>query len=128
MSEISGIAVFRHPHSDEVTLVVQNEGTPAELLSCAELNGRRGFVIAPFEVKSEQPILLIRPDRMEQLSLAALADQSLDIPLNNSIGPTGATRTHYAIDFASEHAQLELGTFQKIVLARCVDEQRESSQ
>ena len=128
MSEISGIAVFRHPHSDEVTLVVQNEGTPAELLSCAELNGRRGFVIAPFEVKSEQPILLIRPDRMEQLSLAALADQSLDIPITNSIGPTGATRTHYAIDFASEHAQLELGTFQKIVLARCVDEQRQTSQ
>ena len=128
MSEISGIAVFRHPHSDEVTLVVQQEGTPAELLSCAELNARRGFVIAPFEVKPEQPILLIRPDRMEQLSLAALADLSLDIPITNSIGPTGATRTHYSIDFASEHAQLELGTFQKIVLARCVDEQRETSQ
>ena len=128
MSEISGIAVFRHPHSDEVTLVVQNEGTPAELLSCAELNARRGFVIAPFEVKPEQPILLIRPDRMDQLSFAALADQSLDIPLTNSFGTTGATRMHYAIDFASEHAQLELGTFQKIVLARCVDEQRQTSQ
>ena len=115
MSEISGIAVFRHPHSDEVTLVVQQEGTPAELLSCAELNARRGFVIAPFEVKPEQPILLIRPDRMEQLSLAALADLSLDIPITNSIGPTGATRTHYAIDFASEHAQLELGTFHRLL-------------
>ena len=53
---------------------------------------------------------------------------SPDIPITNSIGPTGATRTHYAIDFANEHAQLELGTFQKIVLARCVDEQRQTSQ
>ena len=128
MSEISGIAIFRHPHSDEVTLVVQEEGTPAELFSCAELNGRSGFVVAPFEVKPEQPILLIRPDRREQLSLSALSDMSPDIPITNSIGPTGATRTHYAIDFANEHAQLELGTFQKIVLARCVDEQRQTSQ
>ena len=128
MSEISGIAIFRHPHSDEVTLVVQEEGTPAELFSCAELNGRSGFVIAPFEVKPEQPILLIRPDRREQLPLSALSDMSFDIPITNSIGATGATRTHYAIDFANEHAQLELGTFQKIVLARCVDEQRQTSQ
>ena len=106
MSEISGIAIFRHPHSDEVTLVVQEEGTPAELFSCAELNGRSGFVIAPFEVKPEQPILLIRPDRREQLSLSALSDMSPDIPITNSIGPTGATRTHYAIDgYSRDSAQ-----------------------
>jgi isochorismate synthase len=122
MSEVSGIAVFRQPYSDEVTLVVQEEGTPAELFSCAELNGRSGFVVAPFEVKPDQPILLIRPDRSEQLSLTALAALSLNIPIANDIGATGATRIHYAIDFANEHAQLELGTFQKIVLARCVDE------
>ena len=127
MSEVSGIAVFRQPHADEVTLVVQKDGSPAELFSCAELNGRSGFVVAPFEVKPEQPILLIRPDRMEQLSLTALATLSLDIPVDNRIGVTGATRTHYAIDFASEHAQLELGTFQKIVLARCVDEQPQTT-
>ena len=128
MSEVSGIAVFRQPHSDEVTLVVQKEGSPAELFSCAELNGRSGFVIAPFEVKSEQPILLIRPDSIEQMSLTALAALSLYIPIENRIGATGATRTHYAIDFANEHAQLELGTFQKIVLARCVDETLHANQ
>ena len=90
MSEVSGIAVFRQPYSDEVTLVVQKEGTPAELFSCAELNGRSGFVIAPFEVKPEQPILLIHPDKMEQMSLAALAALPLEIPVTNGIGMTGA--------------------------------------
>ena len=79
-------------------------------------------MIAPFEVKPEQPILLIHPDKMEQMSLAALAALPLEIPVTNGIGMTGATRMHYAIDFANEHSQLELGTFQKIVLARCVDE------
>ena len=128
MSEISGIAIFRQPHSDEVTLVVQEGGTPVELFSCAELNNRSGFVIAPFEVKPEQPILLIRPDKMEQMSIAALSALSIDIPVNNTIGMTGATRMHYAIDFANEHSQLELGTFQKIVLARCVDEKPQHAQ
>ena len=123
MSEISGIAIFRQPYSDEVTLVVQEEGTPVELLSCADLNNRSGFVIAPFEVKPDQPILLIRPDRKEQLSLSALSDLSPEIPVTNGIGMTGASRMHYAIDFANEHSQLELDTFKKIVLARCVDEQ-----
>ena len=123
MLEISGIAIFRQPHADEVTLVVQEKGTPVELFSCTELNNRSGFVVAPFEVKAEQPILLIQPDRMEQLPIAALSDLSIDIPVNDSAGMTGASRMHYAIDFANEHSQLELGTFQKIVLARCVDEQ-----
>ena len=111
MSEISGIAIFRQPYSDEVTLVVQEEGTPVELLSCADLNNRSGFVIAPFEVKPDQPILLIRPDRKEQLSLSALSDLSPEIPVTNGIGMTGASRMHYAIDFANEHSQLELDTF-----------------
>jgi isochorismate synthase len=128
MSEISGIAVFRQPYSDEVTLVIQNEGTPVELFTCADLNNRSGFVIAPFEVKPEQPILLIRPDRKEQMPLSALSTLSLEIPATNGIGMTGATRMHYAIDFANEHSQLELGTFQKIVLARCVDEKPQDSQ
>ena len=97
MSEISGIALFRQPYSDEATLVIQNEGAPAELFSCQELNGRSGFVIAPFEVKPEQPILLIRPNSIRQMPISELSDLSLDIPLDNSFGATGATRTHYAI-------------------------------
>ena len=128
MSEISGIALFRQPYSDEATLVIQNEGAPAELFSCQELNGRSGFVIAPFEVKPEQPILLIRPNSIRQMPISELSDLSLDIPLDNSFGATRATRTHYAIDFANEHSQLVMGTFQKIVLARCADEKPQDSQ
>ena len=85
-------------------------------------------MIAPFEVKPEQPILLIRPDRKEQMPLSALSALSLEIPVTNGIGMTGATRMHYAIDFANEHSQLEQDTFQKIVLARCVDEKPQDSQ
>ena len=62
---MSAYAIYRLPHEDCATLVQQTEGEPAEFLSCTELNGRHGFVVAPFEVTAQQPILLIRPDKVE---------------------------------------------------------------
>ena len=60
-----GFAIYRLPYESQVTLVLQTEGEPVELSSCTELNGRQGFVMAPFEVRPDQPILLIRPDKVE---------------------------------------------------------------
>ena len=62
---MSAFSIYRLPHEDYATLVQQTEGEPAEFLSCTELNGKHGFVVAPFEVTAQQPILLIRPDRIE---------------------------------------------------------------
>ena len=120
---MTGFALYRLPYATDATIVQQTEGEPAELWSCQELNGRQGFVIAPFEVTSEQPILLIRPDMVQTVDLQAGAPQCV-IPLAASSRPAGGNRTTYAIDFANFHSQLNLGTFQKIVLARCADEQK----
>ena len=56
-----GFALYRLPHEKQVTLVAQNEGEPLKLPSINELNGRSGFVLAPFSVSSEEPLLLIKP-------------------------------------------------------------------
>ena len=58
---MSAYAIYRLPHADHATLIQQTEGEPAEYLSCTELNGKRGFVVAPVEISAQQPILLIRP-------------------------------------------------------------------
>ena len=55
-------AIYRLPHEDHATLIRQTEGEPVELLSLTELNGRQGFVVAPFEVTAQQPILVIQGD------------------------------------------------------------------
>ena len=116
---MSGFAIYRLPHADTATIVRQKDGLPAEFRSCTDLNGRSGFVVAPFEVRSDQPILLIRPDEVEHVRVA-------DIPLDEGEPVTSSvlrdTRAYYSIDFANFHAQLEQGTFRKIVLARCSDE------
>ena len=111
----SALAVYRLPHADHATLIQQMDGEPERLRSCAELNGRKGFVVAPFEVTDEQPILLIRPDRVEELMVKG-GGRKVERGIHH---PPSTT---YSIDFASFHAQLEADSFRKIVLARCVDE------
>ena len=114
-------AVYRLPHEDYATLVSQTGGEPVELQSCADLNGQRGFVVAPFEVKSGQPIVVIRPDEVSRQQLPVV-----DTPVSAGAALCEAQargRSYYAIDFANYHAQLMQGSFRKIVLARCADEQ-----
>ena len=57
---MSAYAIYRLPHEDHATLIRQKEGDPVELHSLTELNGRQGFVVAPFEIKSGQPIVVIQ--------------------------------------------------------------------
>ena len=120
---MSAYAIYRLPHEDCATLVQQTEGEPAEFLSCTELSGKRGFVVAPFEVTVQQPILLIRPDRVETMKV-----ESRGLVHTPSRGyATCPPDSTYAIDFANYHAQLKAGIFRKIVLARCAEEASEEA-
>ena len=116
---MSGFAVYRLPYADYATIVEQTSGEPSELLSCKELNERRGFVVAPFEVRADQPILLIRPDRVEQLPIKSIPYRAQE---SENFNRDAVPNSTYAIDFANYHAQLSLGAFRKIVLARCAEE------
>jgi len=126
---MTAYAIYRLPHEDHATLIRQTEGEPSEFLSCTELNGRKGFVVTPFEVTAQQPILVIRPDEVERIPVEKVLERkdivedhpqqhhsltSYPLPLTS--------KSHYAIDFANFHSQLVSGAFRKIVLARCADE------
>ena len=123
---MTGFALYRLPHASHAIFVQQTQGEPNELLSCQELNGRQGFVMAPFEITPSQPILLIRPDVVQTVGLSMEEIRSwVQFSLESETSsprPAGGNRMTYAIDFANFHSQLNLGTFQKIVLARCADE------
>ena len=118
---MSAFAIYRLPYADHSIRVEQTDGEPAELLSCTELNGRSGFVVAPFDITPEQPILLIRPDHVETVPCEAGESQAHDPSLRQN--HVTCPYDSYTIDFANYHAQLEAGLFRKIVLARCVDEE-----
>ena len=110
---MSAYALYRLPHADQYT---QIEGETCECLSCTQLNGQSGFVVAPFEVKEEQPIVLIRPDKVTSHPSPLTSHPSR---LTSHLSPLTSS---YSIDFANYHSQLLQGTFRKIVLARQADE------
>ena len=133
-------AIYRLPHEDHATIIRQKAGDPVELQSLSDLNGRCGFVVAPFEVNGDQPVVLIEGER-ETLPLCAPAhpaapachlDQAKRVersalPLGLSKSSLDCARDdnsspYYKVDFANYHSQLENGHFRKIVLARCADE------
>ena len=130
---MSAYAIYRLQHSDHATLIQQTEGEPSEYQLCSELNGKRGFVVAPFQVTAQQPILMIRPDKVESVDVSGSGGQVQGS--GGQVHDSAESQNHatcppdpaYAIDFANYHAQLETGLFRKIVLARCVDEVSEET-
>ena len=123
-------AIYRLPHEDHATIIRQKAGDPVELNSLTELNGKKGFVVAPFEVKGDQPVVLIQgePERVSLDNKNGFLDNKngfLDNKniRNISLSDINKGADYYKIDFATYHSQLENGNFRKIVLARCADEE-----
>jgi len=128
-------AIYRLPHEDHATIIRQKDGTPVELRSLSDLNGRSGFVVAPFEVKSDQPVVLIEGEKtichLERSRENSWTSQAAELSAPRAALGRDDKRerdrddkpsNYYRIDFANYHSQLENGHFRKIVLARCADE------
>lgn len=108
-------AIYRLPHEDHATLIRQATGNPLELHALTELNGKQGFIVAPFEVKGDQPVVLIQGET----ETIALDGKCLS---GDSERQSHPITDYYRVDFANYHAQLTSEKFRKIVLARCADE------
>ena len=93
-----------------------------------DLNGKTGFVLAPFHADNRQPIVLIRPDRVakgwpeikETLADWESASEAMTPP-NNDTASTKDSRRAYAEAFSRFITPLRQGIFQKLVLARSED-------
>lgn len=126
---MSAYAIYRLPHEDHATLIRQSAGDPVELRSLTELNGKQGFVVAPFEVKDDQPVVLIQgaPEKIFLDNKDDILDNKnrRDISLRdiNLRDIRDKEAGYYRVDFANYHAQLEAEKFRKIVLARCAEEE-----
>ena len=94
---------------------MQHDDDPEKLNSVNELNGKHGFVIAPFMPSEECPILLMRPDVVKHFPIQAVTTNNKKIHFPESVSEKEA----YQKDFEDFHQQLTKGIFDKIVLARC---------
>lgn len=125
---MTAFAFFRLPKENKCTLIVQRNGEPENISAFRNLNGKAGFVIAPFDISEFTPLLLIHPEErrvynafsdiekevveeLEECALCNNSDEGTDSAAENN-------RTRYGIDFNNFHSQLVQGGFRKIVLAR----------
>ena len=58
-------ALWRIPGEETIHFRMQTTGSPDLIYDLSALNGRSGFVIAPFHVSEKHPIVLIQPDCLE---------------------------------------------------------------
>ena len=112
---MTAFAYYRLPCEQHATYVAQHVGEPEILSSVAQLNGRDGFVIAPFQPSAECPVVLIHPDEVRDFVPEA---QCVDDAKGGRRVQKSPCTEAYARDYECFHGQLERGVFRKIVLAR----------
>lgn len=121
---MSSFALFRFPHEEYCTLLKQEKRRLTELFSYSDLSGKEGFVISPFTVSQNEPILLIEPESVETFLLSELLgddkDSHSDASGDNCFNAISedTERQEYSVAYEKFTSQIASGNFSKIVLAR----------
>lgn len=126
-------AVYRIPGRAPL-LQVQEVGFPESFDTLAELNGRSGFVMAPFQTTDNHPVVLIRPDLsihgksqilryLKKLPSVGATNTPTDVLITATEAPTNASATDadytvYKGAFDLFQKALHAGSCEKIVLSR----------
>ncbi|MDR0814542.1 MAG: isochorismate synthase [Bacteroidales bacterium] len=56
-------AAYRIPGEGTAHILMQNDQSPLILQDVSRLNGQQGYVMAPYHITDEHPLVIIRPDR-----------------------------------------------------------------
>ena len=122
-------AYWQLPETDRCIFMAQTDGEPEQLKTVADLDGRSGWVMAPFEPSADCPILLMHPDVVEELPTdgpptgEAVPSTPCDgdrLRPESQVegGADTAERQVYHHDFSSFHHEIAAGRFAKLVLSR----------
>lgn len=118
-------AAFFIPGETSMNFILQQNKSPEYLQHLSELNGKEGFVIAPFKVSETKPIVLIHPDvvlKGEASILSFLKKMDLKTPEERCDKPNKSIRTDsfftYQNAFQSFINALHTNICEKIVLSR----------
>ena len=123
-------ALYRLPWTDECHFVLQQSERVEELQDITELNGKKGFVLSPFQQTDEHPIVLIHPDAKaydwEEIAQAISSLENIDTfesERSKSMGPIPTLNEQERYDryyaaFRRFMEPLKEKKFKKLVLSR----------
>lgn len=122
-------AIYRIPGEEDPRFVMQASGSARLLYNIEDLNEQQGFVIAPFRVSRECPIVLIRRDYSELPDSSQLDYIRMDLEFhpNETESPSERkTKDNYTHCFDSFIKPLQERQLDKLVLSRSLTLDRES--
>lgn len=122
-------AIYRKPGEEEPRFVMQNSGSAHLLYNIEELNEQQGFVIAPFRVSRNCPIVLIRPDSVQMPESGVKEYIRMDLefhPNETKNASERKTKDNYIHCFDSFIKPLKENTLDKLVLSRSLTLDREA--
>lgn len=127
---MGAFAMYRLPYAETYTKVTQEEEELVELYDYSALSGCRGFCIAPFAISPNCPVLVIRPERVEEDRIIRIEKDGLLVEQKQKHALSSLQSAHqrksYAQTFERFHSALIQGQFRKLVLARCAEEEIET--
>lgn len=123
-------ALYRLPWTDECYFVLQTAGDVEQLASIGHLDEKKGFVLAPFCLSAQHPLVVIRPDvtayDWNEISTALSSLECADALLTCRNAPGAAAtllseetcKQSYTAAFGRFITPLREKRFQKLVLSR----------
>ena len=114
--------VYRLPDSTIIMRIRQSSSSLITLNDYAEIASHTGFIVAPFRTSTECPIVIISPDKTEELNENDIETDVARLPkivVNDA--DVSSNKARYESDFCRFHRQLTDNRFEKIVLARSED-------
>ena len=125
---MTGFAIFRMPEKKRASIVIQTQGKTFAATRWEEIDDKRGYVIAPFNISERTPLLILQPtvemdvdcdnsDAVKRLMRVAISSVT-DVASWQSEEQCETERMAYNRLFHRYSKALESGDFRKLVLAR----------
>lgn len=114
-------AIYRLPFANEFTIVAQVDDATKFFYSISEIDGERGFLMIPFSVGLECPIVFIRPDVKCSFKIQEIGDELVESGnyLNKFVKTDlNRNKDSYEGVFSKFHSVLQAKQFDKLVLSR----------
>ncbi|MDR2847791.1 MAG: isochorismate synthase [Bacteroidales bacterium] len=117
-------AAYRIPDENTAHLLIQNDHSPLILQDVSQLNGQQGYVMAPYHVTDEHPLVIIRPDRD---AILPVTDERTNGRTDERANErTGKPTTEYEHCFSLFIQSLQEKRLDKLVLSRQMNVERHS--
>ncbi|MDD2298773.1 MAG: isochorismate synthase [Fermentimonas sp.] len=110
-------AIYRLPNETSPKFVMQNTGEPKQIFDIEELDANNGFVVAPYRINEETPVLVIRPD-CDDLKNIVIPNKQNSTKGDDKVMLNNIDRNEYNRLFEQFYNTLNDGTLKKLVLSR----------